>query len=110
MDDGFRTSSGLDKTTTLQLANEALRPFLSLQIVDSDTEATLDGNTAQVRSILRIQGNGMALAEAVKMAVNQSNEPFKFTWKHASWKPWDWRLVGAEHPLISRAASEISGL
>ena len=110
LDDGFRTSSGIDKTTTLQLANEALRPFLALQIVDSDTEATLDGRTARVRSVLRIQGNGMALAEMVKMAVNQSKEPFTFTWKRASWKPWDWRLVGTEHPLMNRAASEMSGL
>ncbi|HWB61618.1 MAG TPA: hypothetical protein VG733_19200 [Chthoniobacteraceae bacterium] len=102
MDDGFRTPTGHDKTWALQQAGMVLRQFISLKIVASDTTVAVDGDTARVRSVIRLDGNGAELAEMAKTAVNGSNDPFEFTWKHASWKPWDWRLTGVDHPLIRR--------
>jgi len=108
LDDGFRTSGGHDKITALQDLNEVLRPFFALQILDSQTVTTWDGDAGRVRTILRIDGKGLPLAEMVKSAVNESKEPFVFTWKHAGWKPWDWRLVRVEHPLIGLATEHAS--
>ena len=103
LDDGFRTPNGHDKTLALQQLGEVLQPFFALQIVDSETKTALDGRTGSVRTVLRINGTGLPLAEAVKTGVNQSHEPFEFIWKRNSWKPWDWRLVHTAHPLIGLA-------
>ena len=107
LDDDFRTPCGHNKTTAIQQLGEVLRPFFVLKIADSETELSWDGQTGRVRSVLRIEGKGNPLGEFVKGAVNESKEPFVFTWKHASWKPWDWRLVRAEHSLIALAGNQM---
>ena len=60
----------------------------------------MQGDTGRVSTMLHIEGSGLQLAELAKSAVNQSTAPFKFMWKHKSWMPWDWRLVGVDHPLL----------
>ena len=99
-DDGFRMPTGQDKVWTLQASREVFKQFIVLMIRETDTAITMEGGTGRVRTLLRIDGNGMELAEMAKTAVNESKEPFEFTWKHASWKPWDWRLTGVDHPLL----------
>lgn len=102
MDDGFNTPYGHDKTRALQLAAEALRTFFALQIAGTETMALADGEGWKVRTVLRMDGRGMGAAEFVMSAVNDSREPFLFTWRRTGWKPWEWRLVGADHPLMAR--------
>lgn len=99
-DDGFRLPNGQDKAWTLRQAHEVLREFMALEIRATDTTITVEGATGRVRSMIRIEGNGMELAQMAKAAVNGSKDPFEFTWKRGSWKPWDWRLTGVDHPLL----------
>ncbi|MDD5348778.1 MAG: hypothetical protein PHQ12_01075 [Chthoniobacteraceae bacterium] len=110
LDDGFRTPYGHDKPIALALMAEGLRPFFALQIFDSETEVTVSGRDGAVRTRLRFSGTGMALAEIVQGAVNDSREPFEFTWRRQSWKPWDWRLVSASHPLMAHASGQLPSL
>lgn len=110
LDDGFRSSGGHDKTRALQDANEVLRPFFTLQILDSEKDVSMEPGTGRVCTVLRMEGKGMELGELIRSAVNASHEPFVFTWKRASWKPWDWRLVRAEHPLIGLAGGQLPAL
>src|ERR1700677_3450894 len=106
-DDSFHTSTGKDKVWALQVCRQVLSQFIVLEIHPADTSVTFEGGTARVITHLRIAGNGMGIAEMAKDAVNESPAPFEFTWKHASWKPWDWRLVGADHPLVHQTAGEM---
>jgi hypothetical protein len=99
-DDGFRLPNGQDKVWALQASRQVLGQFIALEIHATDTTVTIEGNTGRVRSVIRIEGNGMELAQMAMEAVNQSNDPFEFTWKRGSWEPWDWRLTGVEHPLL----------
>ena len=99
-DDGFRLPTGQDKAWTLQQSREVLGQFITLKINAPDVTITMEGTTGRVRALLRIEGSGSELAQAAMMAVNESKEPFEFTWKRGSWMPWDWRLVAADHPLM----------
>ena len=106
MDDNFRTAGGLDKGLALKAMAEVLQPFLTLEITGSETGMKEEERTARVLEILRIDGMGSGFSDSVKTAVNQSSEPFEFTWQRKSWKPWDWRLVGARHSLIALTPQE----
>ena len=99
-DDGFRTPTGRDKAWALQQSREVLGQFNTLEIRASDTTITMEGGTARVRALIRIEGTGSELAETAKSEVNGSDEPFEFVWKRISWLPWEWRLTGVEHPLL----------
>ncbi len=98
----FRTSGNDDKAATVRMTAEVLRQFFTLEITASETKLTLEGPEAKLSTRLRISGNGMPFAEAVQEALNHSRDPFEFTWRRQSWKPWDWRLVYAGHSLIPR--------
>ena len=104
LDESFLTPCKQDKIMVLKNLDLTLRPFLTVQITNAEDTMTLDDPTGQIRSIIRINGNGTQLATEVKNLVNQSNEPFEFTWKRVSWKPWDWRLVSVSHKLIALGA------
>jgi hypothetical protein len=99
-DDNFRTPNGQDKVWALQMSREVLKQFIVLGIRETNTTISMEGGTGRLRTLLRIDGSGMELAEMAKRAVNESQDPFEFTWKHESWKPWDWRLTGVDHPLL----------
>jgi len=32
--------------------------------------------------------------------VAELKEPFSFTWRQVSWKPWDWKLVRVDQPEL----------
>ena len=99
-DDGFRMPMGQDKAWTLEQSRTVLGQFITLKISAPDTTVTLEGTTAHVSAVIRVDGSGSELAQAAMTAVNESKAPFEFTWKRASWKPWDWRLTAADHPLM----------
>jgi hypothetical protein len=45
----------------------------------------------------KIDGTGTEFAPMVQERVNALQTPFVFTWKHGSWKPWDWTLVRVDN-------------
>lgn len=105
LDDSFRASGGQDKTAALQEMAEGLRYFFSLEITASETQTSLAHAEANITARLHLEGRGLAAADAIQSLVNSSKDPFQFTWRRQSWKPWDWRLVSAGHPYITSAAT-----
>ena len=101
--DDFRTPTGRDKKWALQQSGEILRQFIALDIRASQTEVAMSDDTARIHSLIRMEGTGTQLAMMAMSAVNDSPAPFEFTWKHKSWKPWDWQLVSVDHPLLHTA-------
>lgn len=106
LDDNFHLPNGHDKKWTQGEAREVLRQFISLKVNATNPEMTVNKSTATVRELIRLDGNGMGYAQMAQQAVNQSSDPFTFTWTHRSWKPWDWTLVTVEHPLLHVSAEE----
>lgn len=105
----FRDRYGHDKPWVLRESREILRQFFALTVHDSDTGVAFDPANAQktrlarVSTRLRLEGTGTPVAQYAMQAVNSAQAPFEFSWKRQSWKPWDWRLVSAGHPLLARA-------
>jgi len=103
----FRDGAGHDKAWVLERAREVLPHFFALSVRESgmrvEFATSAERATATVRTRLRLQGAGDALAEMAKDAVNTHPEPFRFTWRKAGWQPWKWELSAAEHPLFKQA-------
>jgi hypothetical protein len=104
LDSNFRDRFGHDKAWALRESQEVLRQFFALTIHDRDTTLEMSRDTAKVKTYLRLEGTGTPIAEAAQEAVNSAqDQPFEFSWRHASWLPWDWKLTSVDHPLIERA-------
>lgn len=93
--DGF----GLDREAALRLAATVRGQFLVCTIRRELPELVMDVNkkAAVTRAIIRLDGQGTALATAAIQASQASQTPTEFRWRRNSWKPWDWRLVSVEN-------------
>jgi len=91
------------KEESIALGQEVLRPFLSIQLTESEEVWIRERPRLYVRhALIRMEGNGMGYADTVISAVNTQTEPFVFTWQRMSRAPWDWKLIRVEHPLLNR--------
>ena len=91
------------KEESIALGQEVLRPFLSIQLTESEEVWIRERPRLYVRhALIRMDGKGMGYADMVLSAVNTQTEPFVFTWQRMSRKPWDWKLTRVEHPLLNR--------
>jgi len=101
----FRLRTGHDREWLLREGREVLRQFIALEIrpVDPVLERP-EPDKGTIRSRLQIRGSGSPIAQHAKDAVNNAREPFRFVWKHQSWKPWDWQLITIDHPLMDHAS------
>jgi hypothetical protein len=95
------------KEESIEAGQEALRPFLSLQLTESEDVWHREQPQLYVRSaLIRMEGKGAGYADMVLSAVNSQTEPFVFTWQRMSRKPWDWKLTRVEHPLLNEHIPE----
>ena len=90
-----------DKAEAFETGKELFRPFFSVQLTEHDK--TRNGNV--ITSLIRMEGKGAAFANEIVLLINQQKEPVVFTWRRMSWKPWDWKLFNAEHPLFHTSAN-----
>ena len=59
-----------------------------------------DDGTGTTRARLILAGRGSPLAEYAVERVARLTQPFTFTWRQRSWKPWDWVLTKMEQPEL----------
>ncbi len=96
--DDYGDAWGLTKSDFVKLANGVFRQFLVAGISRDQPVLTLaDDGTATTSAVIRVQGQGSPLAEAVVNGTAQLNTPTVFHWRRMSWKPWDWRLTRVEN-------------
>ena len=91
---------GHDKTFVVRETSEVLRQFFALSIESGEWDCEVESNRATVTTRLRLEGNGTAVAEFAKQAVNSLHQPFVFVWVRQSWKPWDWQLAHADNAQL----------
>jgi len=89
-----------DKTEAIEVGHEVLRQFFSIKLTESDRTWRREPAQSVLSARLHMEGRGAGFADAVRSTVNRQKEPFVFTWQRMSRKPWDWKLVKAEHPLF----------
>lgn len=90
-----------DKQTALDNADAVFRHFLLLTIENRTDSCEVLPDRATTRTVIKITGNGGPLAQMVAERVNMLREPFVFTWRQASGKPWDWQLTGVDQPELN---------
>lgn len=90
--DDYSDRWGHNKTNGLADAREVFRQFIFLTIETRIDSCTVTGPNATARVTLKLQGNGGPFAQLITERLNALQQPFDFTWKKGSWKPWDWQL------------------
>ena len=73
---------------------------LRLDVID--TNCKIDNGIGLWHGRIAIDGDDAELVAVVKERVNSLTTPFELQWRHASRKPWDWKLV-----RVSNAELEI---
>ena len=82
-------------------AREVFRQFLFVTIENRTDSCEMAGDSATTRTVIKISGSGGPVSQFVMERVNGLSGPFTFSWRKASWKPWDWVLIRVDHPGLS---------
>ena len=96
--DNYSDRWGHDKEFVLREAREVFRQFLFLTIQSDPAPPTLTGPEAEIRTPIRLAGDGSPIAQFVVEKVNTLRAPFVFTWHRTGWQPWAWQLTRIDQP------------
>jgi len=93
MAEDFSDRWGHNKTTALEDGRQVFAQFLFLTIENQIVNCEVQDGTEVAHTVLKIKGQGGAVAPFVMQAVNDLHEPFVFTWRRMGAAPWNWQLV-----------------
>lgn len=82
-----------DRALLLERSREVFRYLRNVRLAPAPAEVEVGHGNAHWRSRITINGAEGEVMLAVKQRVNSVSTPFDFEWRHASGKPWDWKLV-----------------
>jgi hypothetical protein len=91
---------GHDKPSVVERSREVFRQFLILGIEVEDIEVIEADGIGVASGRVKLQGRGGPLAEMAIQRAATLHKPFTFTWRQASWKPWDWKLTRVDQPEL----------
>lgn len=91
---------GQNRALALEHLPQVFQDFLAIGILNEDVVIRADGDRRNFQARVRIVGSGGMLARMVMDHVDGLKQPFTFTWRRQSWKPWDWQLVRIDQPEI----------
>lgn len=101
MADDYRDRWEHDKEEALAGARGAFRQFMFVTVENRTDSAEIAPDSGTTRTVVKISGSGGPLAQMVMDRVNTLRNPFVFSWRHASWKPWDWELTSVDQPELN---------
>jgi hypothetical protein len=100
MADDYSDRWGHDKATIIDHTKQAFAQFFILTVESLELHVEEADAIGTARVHVAIKGRGGPLADFVMSRVAELKEPFSFTWRQASWKPWDWKLVRVDQPEL----------
>jgi hypothetical protein len=106
IDAAYTDAWGYKKATLQRDLEQVLRQFFALQIRVEALQCSIAGDSATSSFRLKIEGTGTAIADAAQREINELDAPFVLTWRHGSWRPWDWTLVRMENSHLRVAPHE----
>jgi len=98
--DDYSDRWGQDKALLTEHARQAFAQFFVITVKSSDLEIQESEGVGTVRARVALTGRGGPLADLVIGRAAELKEPFSFTWRQASWKPWDWKLSRIDQPEL----------
>jgi len=100
MGDEYSDRWGHDKATLVDHSKQAFAQFFVLTVTGSDLEVEESNGIGRARTHVAVTGRGGPLADLVLSRATELKQPFSFTWRQASWKPWDWKLIRIDQPEL----------
>ena len=97
----FRDRWGHDQNSALEDARQVFSQFLFLTIENRTDLCERHGSDATTRTVVKISGNGGAVAQLVMERVNSLRQPFTFTWHKSGGAPWNWELTHIDQPELN---------
>lgn len=97
---------GFTRETAPQAGAQVFRHFFSLTVRAESEGLSVSKTEATIFNRLSLDGAGSAIAQEVVRRVNRLRRPFRFEWRRASSRPWDWQLVSVDQQelIIPEAA------
>lgn len=94
VDDSYQDKWGNDRPLLLARLREILSYTRNLRIETlGGGVSRLSGEDAEWNARVTVEADENELTALIKARVNRLETPFVFHWRHASGKPWDWKLV-----------------
>ena len=94
IDDSYQDQWGNDRPLLLARLREILSYTRNLRIERlGGGVSRLTDNEADWNARIKVEAEENELTALIKARVNGLETPFVFHWRHASKKPWDWKLV-----------------
>jgi hypothetical protein len=100
MADDYSDRWGHDKGAVVDRSKQAFAQFFILTVEGSEYEVEEANAVGTARVRIAITGRGGPLADIVMTRASELRQPFSFTWRQASWKPWDWKLIRVDQPEL----------
>lgn len=88
---------GYSRETVVPDLQQVLRQFFALTIRTQGRQIDWGENEVTITEFITLQGNGPGLTDFITSEVNRLTDPWSFTWKKASFLPWDWRLAEVDN-------------
>src|SRR4051812_17486745 len=86
--DDYSDAWGHDKPTVLGEVREVFQQFFALELKAPQIDVEEPARQGIARARLTLRGRGGPLAEIAVQRMSDLREPFTFTWRKRSWKPW----------------------
>lgn len=100
----YSDEAGYDRETAVDDGRQALAHFFTLTIAQQVVEnRTVDGR-AELRAMLRLDGNGAGFSQTVVSTVNGMTTPWVFHWRKEGAWPWSWRVSCIHHEELAARA------
>ncbi len=100
IDEAYQDRWGNDRALLLSRLREVMRYMRNLRIAAAAVEVRAAPNGAQWSARITVDADASELTALVKDRVNGLESPFAFEWRHASGKPWDWKLSRVSHDKL----------
>lgn len=98
--DDYSDSWGQDKAVVQQRLKEVFAQFFVVEIKPGEIAVEEADGQGIAKSRIALVGRGGPFAEMAVQRASTLSEPFAFTWRQQSWKPWDWTLTRVEQPEL----------
>lgn len=89
-----------DRETVVEHARQVFGQFLSCNLEGEVRTLQVGNGVGTITTRLTLGGSGSAISQFASQRVNSLQEPFTFTWRQQSWKPWDWILTTVDQPEL----------
>ncbi len=100
LDPTYADQWGHDRATVITRLQQVLPYARHLRIHTREVISHAAGENGEWRARITLEAEPNEVSAIILSRINPLAEPFTLTWRRASGKPWDWKLVRAANPAL----------